>query len=183
MLKPYLKNLNKEKIMQIDKNNLDHAALYWLTGLKPNKEDVQLYRKCVEIKGDNATRTDGGCLLTTRISNMPDGMYEVTKRSKAKIELVLAHDVEFPNWKELFTIDMTKYTTIDIACKVEGNNFTGIANILRILPEKYAVNWNLFNIITSIDHIFSVDIPTNKAAGAIRFIGNERSALLMPMRK
>ena len=163
------------------KGKHNHETLYWLSGVKADKYDNRPYRRCVQIKGENATRTDGSILLTAKINpTIEDGLYEVVKRTKTEIHITKVEPTEFPAWEDLFTPHEAK-TEFTITCTTAGCNFSGFAALTRSIKEGH-FNYNLFNIITSVDTLFNVLINKDETK-PVTFITDDKRALLMPMRK
>jgi len=168
--------------MQIVKNHDDYDSIYWLTGIKTRKDEIRDYKRVVEVKDGTATKTNGHVLISAIVRHIPDGYYLVTKRNKKEVVLDGLLDVDYPETKDLFTLkDEATATKLDLHCVTGGENFFGLASINRSMPEKYTVNWKLFDLITSVDDVFIVDIEIDSP---VRFINttNDRKALLMPMR-
>ena len=166
--------------MRITKHDSNFNLLRWITGVKVVKSETRLFKRCIEFKDGNATRTNGHILLTARVNDIENGLYEIAKRNKQEIVLLKVDDVEFPDWSDLFNIDKSTCTQLDITCSLVEPNYYGLACISREVEEKFCFNWTLYNIITNIDDVFVVDVQKN---GPCCFTNttNDRRALLMPL--
>ena len=101
-------------MIKLTKKDRNFKSVYWLTEIT-KKNDQRDHIKTIKVESGVAVKTDGHRLHAV-VVNVPDGYYEINKRTKSEIVLNEVDEVTWPDWEHIFSDCRPDLPTFSFYC-------------------------------------------------------------------
>lgn len=136
--------------------------------------------QCLYADGENLVGTDGKRLHLYKKNPLPDGLYQIVKRTKTELRLEkCTFDMTFPDYKKIIPENGPDTVSVDVNGNTDGVYYAAYATIIRKLDVDDTLNYDYLADVLTCDLTFTVNI--NGKMRALYFTGSDRAALVMPM--
>jgi len=101
-------------MIKLTKKDRNFKSVYWLTEIT-KKNDQRDYLKTIKVESGVAVTTDNSRLHAV-VVNVPNGYYEINKRTKSEIVLNEVDEVTWPDWEHIFSDCRPDLPTFSFYC-------------------------------------------------------------------